>query len=229
MLSGAAWPRRASLRWNVIHFPASLRPHTNAPRRAGLYHGVLKFSPDYPFKPPSIMMLTRNGRFKTNTRLCLSMSDFHPESWNPMWSVASILSGLLSFMLDTTPTLGSVDMTESQRRQLATLSLEENLRNAAFCKLFPEKVEEIHRRLEERGVQLARHLAVRAAAESSAALQGGGAAAPAHGGGANQAPAATTIVPAAVAGAGGGAGDMSCTKLIGLAVAVAALSSIFLL
>jgi hypothetical protein len=42
------------------------------------------------------------------TRLCLSMSDYHPETWNPMWSVSSILSGLVSFMYDTTPTTGRV-------------------------------------------------------------------------------------------------------------------------
>jgi ubiquitin-protein ligase len=105
----------------------------------------------------------RSGRFNTNTRLCLSMSDFHPEtcgahslshcpcartvpratppppppvrpsvrpsalaappsamasavascraalcrasrSWVPAWSVASILNGVLSFMLEVSPT-----------------------------------------------------------------------------------------------------------------------------
>ena len=30
-------------------------------------------------------MLTPNGRFKTGIRLCLSMSDYHPETWNPLW------------------------------------------------------------------------------------------------------------------------------------------------
>ena len=29
------------------------------------------FPPQYPFKPPSIVMLTPNGRFATNTKLCL--------------------------------------------------------------------------------------------------------------------------------------------------------------
>lgn len=29
-------------------------------------------------------MLTPNGRFAPNTNLCLSMTDYHPESWNPM-------------------------------------------------------------------------------------------------------------------------------------------------
>ena len=44
-------------------------------------------------------MITPNGRFATNKRLCLSISDFHPDTWNPAWSVATILTGLLSFMV----------------------------------------------------------------------------------------------------------------------------------
>lgn len=44
-------------------------------------------------------MITPNGRFQTNTRLCLSISDFHPDTWNPAWSVSTILTGLLSFMV----------------------------------------------------------------------------------------------------------------------------------
>jgi ubiquitin-conjugating enzyme E2 J2 len=55
-----------------------------SPYEGGFYHGKLKFPPEYPLKPPSILMLTPSGRFKPNTRLCLSMSDFHPETWNPM-------------------------------------------------------------------------------------------------------------------------------------------------
>jgi len=107
----------------------------------GYYHGILKFPKEYPFKPPSILMCTKNGRFKTNSRLCLSMSDFHPETWNPMWSVGSILSGLLSFMLDSTQTLGSIDMSEQQRKILAKKSLEENVKDKDFRTLFPEFVE----------------------------------------------------------------------------------------
>jgi len=32
-------------------------------------------------------------------RLCLSISDFHPDTWNPAWSVSTILTGMLSFMV----------------------------------------------------------------------------------------------------------------------------------
>jgi ubiquitin-protein ligase len=53
----------------------------------GWYHGKLVFPPNYPFKPPSISIFTPNGRFAVNTKLCLSITDYHPESWNPMWSV----------------------------------------------------------------------------------------------------------------------------------------------
>ena len=68
---------------------------------------MILFPPQFPFKPPSLLMCTPNGRFKVHTRLCLSMSDFHPETWNPMWSVSTILMGLYSFMLEDTPTLGN--------------------------------------------------------------------------------------------------------------------------
>ena len=42
--------------------------------RAGLYHGKLVFPSEFPFKPPAIYMSTPNGRFKTDMRLCLSIS-----------------------------------------------------------------------------------------------------------------------------------------------------------
>ena len=47
------------------------------------------------------------------------MSDFHPETWNPMWSVASVLTGLLSFMLEDTNTTGAIVTTREDKRQLA--------------------------------------------------------------------------------------------------------------
>ena len=46
----------------------------------GFYHGVLRFPSDFPFKPPSILMFTESGRFQPHMRICLTMSDYHPES-----------------------------------------------------------------------------------------------------------------------------------------------------
>ncbi len=86
-------------------------------------------------------MLTPNGRFQPNTKLCLSMSDFHPESWTPNWGVRTILLGLYSFMSDTSPTVGSVNTTYEYKREQALLSLEYNCRNEDFADLFPSFVE----------------------------------------------------------------------------------------
>eukprot|EP00996_Jenningsia_fusiforme_P005544 NODE_652_length_2009_cov_29.152551_g603_i0.p1 GENE.NODE_652_length_2009_cov_29.152551_g603_i0~~NODE_652_length_2009_cov_29.152551_g603_i0.p1 ORF type:complete len:165 (+),score=21.65 NODE_652_length_2009_cov_29.152551_g603_i0:1273-1767(+) len=90
-----------------------------SPFAGGLYHGMIKFPAEYPFQPPSIFMITPNGRFKTNTRLCLSMSDFHPANWNPLWSLSSILTGLLSFMLEDKETYGSITTTVDAKHQIA--------------------------------------------------------------------------------------------------------------
>lgn len=84
-----------SFRYYVVSGP------DDSPYAGGYYLGRLVFPRDFPFKPPSIYMITPNGRFKTNTRLCLSISDYHPDTWNPAWSVSTILTGLLSFMVIT--------------------------------------------------------------------------------------------------------------------------------
>eukprot|EP00042_Codosiga_hollandica_P022757 m.86377 g.86377 ORF g.86377 m.86377 type:complete len:104 (+) comp50917_c0_seq23:213-524(+) len=89
-------------------------------------------------KPPTILMTTPNGRFQVNTRLCLSISDFHPESWNPAWTVESILKGLLSFMLDETPTAGSIMTSVPEREAFARHSAAFNVKDATFRELFPE-------------------------------------------------------------------------------------------
>ncbi|XP_063242463.1 ubiquitin-conjugating enzyme E2 J2-like [Bacillus rossius redtenbacheri] len=120
------------------------------PYEGGMYHGKLVFPGEFPFKPPSIYMTTPNGRFKTNTRLCLSISDFHPDTWNPAWSVSTILTGLLSFMIEKSPTYGSTESSEYEKRQLAAQSLQFNLRDKTFCELFPDLVSAIKTELERR-------------------------------------------------------------------------------
>lgn len=170
----------APLEDNILewHFVISGPPAT--PYEGGAYHGKLIFPPEYPYRPPSIYMLTRSGRFDVNTRLCLSMrcasapvarersrgvrltrrgppsatpqprlalapcvrrSDFHPETWVPAWSVGTILNGVLSFMLESTPTVGSVETTLAQKRNFARLSHAANRKNAVFNQLFPQLVQ----------------------------------------------------------------------------------------
>uniref|UniRef100_A0A166EPQ3 UBC core domain-containing protein n=1 Tax=Daucus carota subsp. sativus TaxID=79200 RepID=A0A166EPQ3_DAUCS len=53
----------------------------------------------------------------------------------------SILTGLLSFMMDTSPTTGSVTTTVAEKQRLAKSSLAFNCKNVKFRNLFPEYVE----------------------------------------------------------------------------------------
>lgn len=80
------------------------------------------FPPQYPFAPPAIRMHTPSGRFVPSERLCLSISDFHPKSFNPAWEVSTILIGLLSFMTSEEMTMGSLSASDAERRVLAARS-----------------------------------------------------------------------------------------------------------
>nr|QBH73234.1 ubiquitin-conjugating enzyme E2 j2 [Thermobia domestica] len=135
---------------NILEWHYVVKGPEGTPYEGGLYHGKLVFPREFPFKPPSIYMITPNGRFKTNTRLCLSISDFHPDTWNPAWSVSTILTGLLSFMIEKSPTLGSIETSDYEKRQFAALSLEYNLKDKIFCELFPDLVDIIKKELERR-------------------------------------------------------------------------------
>lgn len=130
---------------NLLEWHYALEGAKGTEYESGVYHGKVTFPADYPYKPPSIVMLTASGRFAINTKLCLSMTDFHPESWNPMWSVGTILNGLLSFY-ENNITTGSISSSKSEKRRLALNSLEQNLRSSVFRKLFPEWVTEHQKR-----------------------------------------------------------------------------------
>ena len=80
--------------------------------------GKLEFPNDYPWKPPAIKMITETGRFETNARICLSISDYHPESWNPVWPVRSIIIGLISFFVTKDHTVGAIDRTNDERERI---------------------------------------------------------------------------------------------------------------
>lgn len=137
--------------------------------QGGLYWGKITFPGQYPYKPPSLVLLTPNGRFSTNTQLCLSMTSFHPEvrtfrtayapqtpnthlklrlqSWNPLWSVGTILNALQSFMLDDQPTTGSIVSSAAEKRRLAAQSLAYNTKQPLFNKMFATLVQQLPSRV----------------------------------------------------------------------------------
>ena len=93
--------------------------------------------------------MTPSGRFQTDTRLCLSISDFHPDTWNPSWTVSTILMGLTSFMNENTPTYGSIQTSVAEKVALARKSKRFNLKNPKFCEVFEELAEQLRKEVSE--------------------------------------------------------------------------------
>ena len=64
-LAASVTTESRGVRWRPA--PASRRAEQRR-RSLGRYHGKIVFPNEYPFKPPSIFMLTPNGRFETGRR-----------------------------------------------------------------------------------------------------------------------------------------------------------------
>lgn len=122
---------------NILNWHYLVRGPPDSPYAGGEYHGMIMFPSEYPFKPPGIKMFTPSGRFIPDKKICFSMSDFHPGTWNPAWSVATILTGLLSFMLTEEITTGSASSNHHERVMLAARSHAWNLNQKRFRDAFP--------------------------------------------------------------------------------------------
>ncbi|XP_057966704.1 ubiquitin-conjugating enzyme E2 32-like [Malania oleifera] len=110
---------------NIFEWQFAIRGPSDSEFEGGIYHGRIQLPAEYPFQPPSFMLLTPNGRFETQTKICLSISNHHPEHWQPSWSVRTALVALIAFMpTDPGGALGSLDYPKKDRRALAIKSRE---------------------------------------------------------------------------------------------------------
>ena len=64
-------------------------------------------------------MLTPSGRFVCGVDICLSASNYHPETWSPRWTVISLVNALRLHMLTTANEIGGVNASEERRREYA--------------------------------------------------------------------------------------------------------------
>ncbi|XP_060609023.1 ubiquitin-conjugating enzyme E2 J1 [Anolis sagrei] len=108
---------------NLFEWHFTVRGPPDSDFDGGVYHGRIVLPPEYPMKPPSIILLTANGRFEVGKKICLSISGHHPETWQPSWSIRTALLAIIGFM----PTkgegaIGSLDYTPEERRALAKKS-----------------------------------------------------------------------------------------------------------
>ncbi|XP_043246805.1 ubiquitin-conjugating enzyme E2 J1-like [Amphibalanus amphitrite] len=105
---------------NLFEWHFTVRGPDDSAFEGGVYHGRILLPSQYPMKPPSIIMMTPNGRFEVNKKICLSISGHHPESWRPSWSIRTALMAIIGFL--PTPAAGaiaSLEYNDDERRRLA--------------------------------------------------------------------------------------------------------------
>jgi ubiquitin-conjugating enzyme E2 J1 len=117
----------APLEDDIFEWHCTLRGTSGTEFEGGLYHFRILLPAEYPFRPPSIMMLTPNGRFELNTKICISFTSYHEEMWQPAWGVRTAILGLQGFFPlkgQAAVGVGSIEYPTSERKRLAVLSRE---------------------------------------------------------------------------------------------------------
>ncbi|CAH0547617.1 unnamed protein product [Brassicogethes aeneus] len=138
---------------NLFEWHFTVRGPSATEFEGGYYHGRILLPSQYPMQPPNIILLTPNGRFEVNKKICLSISGHHPETWQPSWSIRTALLALIAFMpTPSAGTIGSLDYTPDERRILALKSknwecttcgkIAEKLENAGKIDAQPELTQE---------------------------------------------------------------------------------------
>jgi len=115
----------APLEDNLFEWHFTVRGPEDSDFDGGIYHGRIIVPAEYPMKPPDIILLTPNGRFEVGKKICLSISGYHPETWQPSWSIRTALLAIIGFMPSPGKgSVGSLDYTKEERQVLAKRSQE---------------------------------------------------------------------------------------------------------
>ncbi|KAI8362806.1 ubiquitin-conjugating enzyme/RWD-like protein [Blakeslea trispora] len=109
---------------NIFEWHFTVRGPKDTEFEDGRYHGRILLPSEYPFKPPEIIFLTPNGRFELNTKICLSITGFHPEFWQPAWGIRTVLLAVIGFFpTEAKGAIGGLDYTKEERKRLAKKSM----------------------------------------------------------------------------------------------------------
>ncbi|KAM8809388.1 ubiquitin-conjugating enzyme E2 J1 [Eudromia elegans] len=156
---------------NLFEWHFTVRGPPDSDFDGGTYHGRIVLPPEYPMKPPSIILLTANGRFEVGKKICLSISGHHPETWQPSWSIRTALLAIIGFM----PTkgegaIGSLDYTPEERRALAKKSQDfccEICGTSMKTALLPLTSGSVTSQADKEAKELARQISFKAEVQSS--------------------------------------------------------------
>lgn len=122
---------------NILEIYFLMYGRDGTPYEGGQYIGKIVHSPEYPRKAPDYYMLTPNGRFEINKKICLTNSSYHQSDWAPAaWNLVSILEGFSSVwhseIKEDKHGISHIGFTPpDQLKKLASQSVEYNVSNLA--------------------------------------------------------------------------------------------------
>ena len=90
----------------------------------GLYHGNIHLENSYPETKPLIQFFTPNGRFATNTQLCIYLNSQNSNLWNTQWTLINMLEALINYMPIQESHTGSIAESTEKRKEYAKTSIE---------------------------------------------------------------------------------------------------------
>lgn len=119
---------------NIMEIYFLMKGEKDSNYEGGEYLGKILYGPKYPFMPPNYNLLTPNGRFHLNKKICLSNSDYHNESWSPAgWNLLTILNAMYTLwhskIASQTRGIGHLKISTAQIKKYALESKKFNLEN----------------------------------------------------------------------------------------------------
>lgn len=124
--------------------------------KGGHYIGKIMHNKDYPQKPPDYMMLTPNGRFLTDKKICITNSGYHSDQWSPAWSITALLQGFISiYLADTDTGISHIKRSKEERQGNALNSIPFNLEKyPSIYEKFEPFIERFHKTHDKDGKKI---------------------------------------------------------------------------
>ncbi len=124
---------------NILEIYFLIKGDDDSPFKDGHYICKLEHNKNYPFSPPNYYVLTPNGRFEVNKKICLTNSSYHKSDWAPAaWNLLTLLNGFYSIWHSTIKEdkigISHLISNESRIISLASKSVEFNSKN--FDKMY---------------------------------------------------------------------------------------------
>lgn len=111
-----------------LKFYFMLKGDDTSDYKNGYYIGQIILPADYPKTPGDFYILTPNGRFTINSKICLTNSGYHKESWSPIWNIKNMVIGFVSIFLDdSTRGISHIRASKVERKEFAKNSQQYNI------------------------------------------------------------------------------------------------------